>query len=76
MFGGHNRHGGRAIPAVTWIRGPSWSWSLHCCSDYDTEPRITLRIALVSLLSRAFLVAQMVKNLPALQETWVRYLGQ
>ena len=25
--------------------------------------------------SRAFLVAQMVKNLPAVQETWVRFLG-
>ena len=26
--------------------------------------------------SGASLVAQMVKNLPAFQETWVRYLGQ
>ena len=26
--------------------------------------------------TRAFLVAQMVKNLPAMQETWVRSLGQ
>ena len=25
---------------------------------------------------RAFLVAQLVKNLPALQETWVRSLGR
>ena len=25
---------------------------------------------------RAFLLAQMVKNLPAIQETWVRTLGQ
>ena len=25
---------------------------------------------------RASLVAQMVKNLPAMQETWVRFLGQ
>ena len=25
---------------------------------------------------RAFLVAQVVKNLPAMQETWVRSLGQ
>ena len=32
---GPNRHGGRAIPAVTWIRGPPWSWSLHSLSDYD-----------------------------------------
>ena len=27
-------------------------------------------------LSRASLVAQMVKNLPAVQETWVRFLDQ
>ena len=27
-------------------------------------------------LARAFLVAQMVKNLPAMQETWVQFLGQ
>ena len=27
------------------------------------------------LLSRAFLVAQMVKNLPVMQETWVQSLG-
>ena len=26
--------------------------------------------------SRASLVAQMVKNLPAVQETWVQFLGQ
>ena len=28
-----------------------------------------------SLSLWAFLVAQMVKNLPAMQETWVRFLG-
>ena len=28
------------------------------------------------VLERAFLAAQMVKNLPAMQETWVRSLGQ
>ena len=27
-------------------------------------------------LSGAFLVAQSVKNLPAMQETWVQFLGQ
>ena len=25
---------------------------------------------------RAFLIVQLVKNLPAMQETWVRFLGQ
>ena len=33
-----------------------------------------LRIPL--LLNRAFLVAQLVKNPPAMQETWVGFLGQ
>ena len=28
------------------------------------------------LYDRAFLVAQMVKNLPAMQETWIQFLGQ
>ena len=28
------------------------------------------------MLERASLVAQMVKNLPAMQETWIRSLGQ
>ena len=27
-------------------------------------------------MGRASLVAQLVKNLPAMQETWVRFLGQ
>ena len=30
----------------------------------------------ISTLSQASLVAQMVKNLPAMQETWVPFLGQ
>ena len=29
-----------------------------------------------SLASRASLVAQMLKNLPAVKETWVQFLGQ
>ena len=29
----------------------------------------------ISLIYRAFLVAQQVNNLPAIQETWVRSLG-
>ena len=33
-----NRYGGRVIPAVSWTRGPSWSWSLHSLRDCDTEP--------------------------------------
>ena len=31
---------------------------------------------LLALLFRAFLVAQMVKSLPVMWETWVQYLGQ
>ena len=30
----------------------------------------------VCMYSRDFPLAQMVKNLPAMQETWVRFLGQ
>ena len=33
-------------------------------------------LCLLSLPHGGFLVAQMVKNLPALRETWVRSLGQ
>ena len=29
----------------------------------------------IMLVARAFLVAQMVKNLPAMQKTWVQSLG-
>ena len=38
------------------------------CSNYCT-------IALISYTSRTSLVAQLVKNLPATQETWVQSLG-
>ena len=31
---------------------------------------------ILSQFVRAYLVAQMIKNLPAVQETWVRSLGQ
>ena len=35
-----------------------------------------LLFVVISTLSQASLVAQMVKNLPAMQETWVPFLGQ
>ena len=31
---------------------------------------------MILTLKRASLVAQMVKNLPAMRETWVKFLGQ
>ena len=38
---------------------------------------IYLFLAVLGLpAARAFLVAQLVKNPPAMQETWVRFLGQ
>ena len=36
---------------------------------------IQLQSDLFSMLTRASLVAQVVKNLPAMQETWVQSLG-
>ena len=37
---------------------------------------ISLFLQPVSIVSRASLVAQIVKNLPVMQKTWVRSLGQ
>ena len=31
---------------------------------------------MADIFLRAFLIVQLVKNLPAMQETWVRFLGQ
>ena len=45
--------------------------SLHSFSNYYFSETI-----FDVVLERAFLAAQMVKNLPAMQETWVRSLGQ
>ena len=39
------------------------------------EPYLALKTLLRCTSTRAFLVAQLVKNLPAVQETWVRSLG-
>ena len=35
-----------------------------------------MMFVVISTLSRASLVAQMVKNLPVMHETWVPFLGQ
>ena len=37
--------------------------------------RLNFHFALDLCLLRASLIAQLVKNLPAMQETWVRFLG-
>ena len=39
-------------------------------------PHLALEISYISTCVRASLVAQMLKNLPSMQETWVRSLGQ
>ena len=38
------------------------------------DNRVFINIARTSVCSRGFLVAQMVKNLPAVQETWIHSL--
>ena len=39
------------------------------------EAKTKFQIIIMDKIDRASLVAQMVKNLPAVQETWVRCLG-
>ena len=46
---------------------------LLCCSPWVTEQQ--QRVTNTTSYYNAFLVAQMVKNPPAMQETWVRSLG-
>ena len=64
-----------------WVNSGSWGWtgrpgvlqfmgSQRGGHDWATEVNWT------ELKSRASLVAQMVKRLPAMQETWARSLGQ
>ena len=48
----------------------------QCASGGTRIWRPTRKWATVSLVLRAFLVGQVVKTLPAMQETWVRFLGQ
>ena len=42
-----------------------------------SRPEIKINVLKITVLyTRASLVAQWVKNLPAMQETWVHFLGQ
>ena len=43
------------------------------CRESDTTESVALSLSLIG--ARASLVAQTVKNLPAMRETWVRSLG-
>ena len=51
---------------------PCAAESLHCSLETIT----TLLISYTPIQNRASLVAQMIKNLPTMQETWVLSLGQ
>ena len=50
------------------------SWVTHGWKDFDMSQWVQLR-PLLKWNSRASLVAQMIKNPPAMEETWVRSLG-
>ena len=45
-------------------------------ASYRPQTSSEVLFDLIYLLPGASLVAQMVRNLPAMWETWVRYLGQ
>ena len=62
---------------VTWLGGP-WSYAGPCCSTQSLHalPFGQLSVSNSRLLSRASLMAHKVKNLPAMEETWVRSLSQ
>ena len=71
--------------AMSFSRGSSQSRDclLHCrqilyCLSYPGSPEHHIGACCNRLLvhSRTSLLAQMVKNLPAIQETWVPSLGQ
>ena len=75
----------KSVASLIWkdIRGrnAALKWSMHiyfkikhapCCED---RVSVSLVLKRTSWSTGASLVAQMVKNLPAMQETWVRSLG-
>ena len=57
--------------------GQKYQSGFPCPTPGDLpDPEIEPTSLIFPALSGASLVAQMVKNLPAMQETWVRSLGQ
>ena len=61
-----------SIPAwrIPWAEG-AWRTVVHGVTECDTTERLTL-----SLTGIASLVAQRLKRLPAMRETWVQSLGR
>ena len=55
------------------VHGVAKSWTQ--LSDW-TELNSLGYINYIIKIIASFLVAQMIKNLPAMEETWVQYLGQ
>ena len=53
-------------------RGAWWA-TVHGVAESATPESVALSLSLIG--ARASLVAQTVKNLPAMRETWVRSLG-
>ena len=55
-----------------------WSFSFSITLSKEHPGLISFRMDWLDLLAllHASLIAQSVKNLPAMQETWVRFLGQ
>ena len=54
----------------------AWRATVHGIPELDTTERLTQTHTHTLLTPRTSLVGQTVKNLPAMQETWVRSLGQ
>ena len=76
--GGHERGSGWGVETISWQRKHPVSHFLKLegawhAAEAEGRPRDWSCRALVG--GSGFLVAQMVKNLPAVQETWVQSLG-
>ena len=54
---------------IPWTEEPGWLQPIGW-------HRVRHDLALMEFNHRAFLVAQTVKTLPSMQETWVQFLGQ
>ena len=58
-----------------WVNGMETERSNVACAILKEGPRSPIWTSVVGVLGDS-LVAQLVKNLPAMQETWVRSLGR
>ena len=57
-----------------WLNGMETKRSNVACAVLKDRPRSPIWTSVMGVLG-ASLVAQLVKNLPAMQETWVQFLG-